>query len=158
MSDEKPAGRGIDRRKLIRTAGVTSLGVAGAMQLGALGFFLRPRVLYEPSKIYLLGAPGDFPVGMATFREKERVFIFNNTDGMHAISSVCTHLGCNVRHKQGKGFQCPCHGSNFTETGAVKSGPAPSGLEWYRLRVSRKGVLLVDKGDKVDPGFRLRLG
>lgn len=44
-----------------------------------------------------------------------------------AFDARCPHLGCAVRGAS-KLFICPCHGSLFDLTGAVKNGPATSGL------------------------------
>ena len=98
-----------------------------------------------------LGPPTDFPDGMK-FLPDERLFVFREGKTFHAISAVCTHLGCTVRaealpqpetmevggapmrvtHR----FACPCHGSKYTGDGRVVSGPAPKALAWYHLEVS----------------------
>lgn len=43
-----------------------------------------------------------------------------------ALNAVCTHLGCVVPwNKAENKFMCPCHGSQYSPTGAVVRGPAP---------------------------------
>ncbi|PXF47182.1 Cytochrome b6-f complex iron-sulfur subunit, chloroplastic [Gracilariopsis chorda] len=43
-----------------------------------------------------------------------------------ALNAVCTHLGCVVPwNKAENKFKCPCHGSQYSPTGAVVRGPAP---------------------------------
>ena len=117
--------------------------------------YLVPNVLYEPSRRFTVGRPEDFPLGTATFLPDRRLFVFNSADGFYAISSICTHLGCNVK-KGGPGFMCPCHGSQYDENGRVVHGPAPQSLAWYALTLPPRAQLLVDLDRRVGPDFRLR--
>ena len=49
---------------------------------------------------------------------------------LHAVSPVCTHLGCLVSFNTAeKSWDCPCHGSRFTIDGEVLQGPATEDLE-----------------------------
>jgi nitrite reductase/ring-hydroxylating ferredoxin subunit len=137
-----------------------AVGCAG-MAVATTGFaaatlrFLVPNVLYEPSRRFDIGSPSDFPSGSVTFLPDRRLYVFNEPDGFYAISSVCTHLGCNVR-RGGPGFECPCHGSKFDANGAVVHGPAPKPLAWYALSLSPRTELVVDLDQPVTPEFRLR--
>jgi cytochrome b6-f complex iron-sulfur subunit len=47
----------------------------------------------------------------------------------YALNAVCTHLGCVVPWNRAAGkFICPCHGSQYDNTGKVVRGPAPLSL------------------------------
>jgi Rieske Fe-S protein len=49
---------------------------------------------------------------------------------LHVVSSVCTHLGCQVEWNTAeKSWDCPCHGSRFGVDGEVLQGPAVRDLE-----------------------------
>jgi Rieske Fe-S protein len=56
----------------------------------------------------------------------ERLSVYRDPAGaLHAVSSVCTHLGCLVKFNATEtSWDCPCHGSRFGVDGAVLDGPA----------------------------------
>ncbi len=43
------------------------------------------------------------------------------------VLGLCTHLGC-VPNRTKEGWACPCHGSQFDNSGRVVRGPAPKNL------------------------------
>jgi len=135
--------------------GCAGLGAATAGFLAATFRYLVPNVLYEPSRRFAVGTPADFAPDSVTFLPDRRLFVFNSPDGFYCISSVCTHLGCNVK-RGGPGFECPCHGSRFDENGQVVHGPAPRSLAWFALSLSPHDQLVVDLDHAVNPEFRLR--
>lgn len=148
-----------ERADLVRRSmfaiGCAGIGAATAGFLAATLRFLVPNVLYEPSRRFDIGPPSNFPPGSATFLPDRRLYVFNETDGFYAISSICTHLGCNVK-RGGPGFECPCHGSQFDGNGRVVHGPAPKPLQWFALSLSPHAQLVVDEDQVVSPEFRLR--
>lgn len=82
------------------------------------------------------GQPVEVPVlridrdGWKISSERESVWVVKNNDSLTVFSPRCTHLGCAYHWDSTKKvFVCPCHGSVFSETGAVLSGPAPRPLD-----------------------------
>lgn len=160
------------RRSFLRRLGLGAVIAGLAGQGYALLRALVPNVLYEPPQRFKAGAPQSFPAGV-TFLEAQRVFIARGQDGFHAISAVCTHLGCTVKmlnlnqpkKVQIKGktveitqeFHCPCHGSKYYGEGTNYAGPAPRPLPWLKLDVAPDdGQLVVDLSQTVDHDFRLK--
>ncbi|MBP0645322.1 Rieske 2Fe-2S domain-containing protein, partial [Mycobacterium tuberculosis] len=48
---------------------------------------------------------------------------------LHAMSALCPHLKCVVQwNGHERTWDCPCHGSRFSATGALLEGPARQGL------------------------------
>jgi cytochrome b6-f complex iron-sulfur subunit len=160
----------IERRHLLRTlltgAGVAALGYQGVAMLRSLS----PNVSYGAPTVVKLGAPVEFPEGLR-FLRGQRLFVIRNGNRFHAISAVCTHLGCTVQAeisvegnatsidaKQTHRFVCPCHGSKYDGEGACTSGPAPRPLAWYHLAFAPDdGQLVVDLAKEVPHSFRLEL-
>jgi menaquinol-cytochrome c reductase iron-sulfur subunit len=163
----------LDRRDLLLKLG-TGAGIAALTgQAVASLRSLVPNVSYDAPTTVKLGSPGEYPDGLKYLPE-ERLFVFRHGNTFHAVSAVCTHLGCTVRAealsrpetKQVGGqalrlthrFLCPCHGSRYAGDGTNVSGPAPGPLAWYRLSFAPDdGQLVVDLADEVGRDFRLTL-
>ena len=144
----------VGRREFF-VVGSAAVGLATAGFVVSTFRYLVPTVLYEPPARFTIGPAGSFPTGSVTFLEDRRLFLFNGPDGFFTVSSVCTHLGCNVK-RVASGFECPCHGSRFDENGRVLHGPAPTPLSWFSLSLSPRGELIVDLERRVGPDFRLK--
>jgi glycine/D-amino acid oxidase-like deaminating enzyme/nitrite reductase/ring-hydroxylating ferredoxin subunit len=63
-------------------------------------------------------------------RNGAKVAAYREADGTVTLrSAICTHMGCTVGWNTAeRTWDCPCHGSRFTPTGAVISGPAEAPL------------------------------
>lgn len=58
----------------------------------------------------------------------------DHAGALHALSAVCTHLGCTVEFNPDKStWDCPCHGSRFSLEGSPIRGPATTPLEQRTL-------------------------
>jgi cytochrome b6-f complex iron-sulfur subunit len=66
-----------------------------------------------------------------------------------ALYQKCVHLGCRVPFcKQSQWFECPCHGSKYNGAGEYQLGPAPRGMDRFRLSLEGDTVL-VDTSERV---------
>jgi len=74
------------------------------------------------------------------------IVIRTSSAGFVALSSTCTHAGCQVGYSSSNAvIVCPCHGGMYNpSTGAVISGPPPSPLTVYS--VTRASNTLTIKG------------
>ncbi|MCU0790320.1 MAG: Rieske 2Fe-2S domain-containing protein, partial [Nitratireductor sp.] len=88
---------------------------------------IADRVLEGKAKELKDISPGDAAVITA---KGEQIAVCRRSDGsFHALSAVCTHMGCIVDWNQvDRTWDCPCHGSRFTAEGEVLAGPAVSPL------------------------------
>jgi len=141
----------MERRTFLTALGWIGLGLSGFIGLIGNLFYLKPAVNYGPAMRFRVGKPEEFKEGIKELFEDERVVVVREREGFAAISLTCTHLGCTVRTSDA-GFECPCHGSQFDNDGAVTGGPAPSSLPWYQVSIAPNGELEVDKSVKLSPG------
>ncbi len=87
---------------------------------------IRDRVAVRGSDLPEL-EPGE---GRVVELGGEKLAVHRDGSGdVHAVSAVCTHLGCIVEwNGQEETSDCPCHGSRFDHAGAVLQGPATEDL------------------------------
>ena len=99
-------------------------------------YMVRDRMI-GPSTRHLRG----IPKGEGRLVELDgRVLAASRDDHgrLTLLSSECTHLGCRVQWNEvERTWDCPCHGSRFTDTGEVLAGPAEKNLE----RVTREAAV-----------------
>jgi len=53
-----------------------------------------------------------------------------------ALQAICTHQACTISGQAGGAFVCPCHGSEFSASGQVLSGPARVALPRYKAQLT----------------------
>src|SRR5581483_3451375 len=123
--------------------------------------FLFPNVLSEPPSTFKAGYIANYEENKVDDRFKEvgswviRARDERGREIIYALSTICTHLGCNPNWLEGeKKFKCPCHGSGFKMSGVNFEGPAPRPLERYAIRKTEDGQVVVDKSRK----FQRELG
>ena len=138
MSESQPLTGELNRRSVLRGAGVFALGgVAGAVvtagrddpadsaNANAYGYD-------EPAagSGSALAAMDDIPSGGGLVLADAKVVLTKADDGtVRAFSSICTHQGCPVSEVADGRISCPCHGSEFdANTGEVVKGPASRSL------------------------------
>jgi cytochrome b6-f complex iron-sulfur subunit len=140
--DGRPATTGggrITRRDLLKI----SLGLSGLVAFQGLRRFLSyesappmvTRAVLEEPVLYAVGSLSPVP--------EIHAWLGRDTAGFYALSGVCTHLGCLVR-QEGDQLVCPCHGSRFTQDGAVLQGPAAQSLRHVEVMLSADNRLVVD--------------
>ncbi len=112
-----------------------------------------PSLMPGKSGKFKIGRREDFPPGSVKYYQDQQTYVFADTEGIFAISAVCTHLGCIVS-KDEKKFICPCHGSYYDLSGKVLQGPAPKNLQWYHIQELASGRLVVERGKHVKPGTK----
>ena len=69
--------------------------------------------------------------GMVLVSQRSVLVVRVSATQYQALSSVCTHQACTVSSFDGAKLTCPCHGSQFSTSGAVTKGPAASALRAF---------------------------
>jgi cytochrome b6-f complex iron-sulfur subunit len=152
----EPKKESMDRRRFFVIVGNSAVGLVTAGSLGMAYDFLSPKVLLEISSRFRAGTPETIPPDTMVYDAEHRVFVFRDTQGyFYAISANCTHLGCTANwkaegvpgHEEGV-IACPCHGSIFSKTGNVITGPAPRAMDRFRMYIE-DNKLFVDTNETV---------
>jgi glycine/D-amino acid oxidase-like deaminating enzyme/nitrite reductase/ring-hydroxylating ferredoxin subunit len=91
-----------------------NVSVAAHLVGGYLGSKAKSYDELKPGEAAILKIDGD---NVAAYRDEG--------GAIHAVSAVCTHMGCLVGWNQtDRTWDCPCHGSRFELSGEVIHGPA----------------------------------
>jgi cytochrome b6-f complex iron-sulfur subunit len=120
------------------------LGVIGAAWAGWVAqgiIFPAQRATTGQIKLAL----NEVPVGgvkQITYEGKPAM-VLRSSEGVTAVSMICTHLGCAVQWQEGKQqFYCPCHDGIFDRDGDVLSGPPPMPLESLMVKVTGNEIVI----------------
>jgi cytochrome b6-f complex iron-sulfur subunit len=149
----------VPRRAFLSWVGVAWTAFAASMvaTASATGRFMFPNVLFEPPASFKAGFPDELQPGKVDERFKQRfgVWLVKDVDpvtgenGIYALSTVCTHLGCTPDWlESAQKYKCPCHGSGYYKNGINFEGPTPRPLERFAISLADDGQILVDKNTK----------
>ncbi|NJL90481.1 MAG: cytochrome b6-f complex iron-sulfur subunit [Coleofasciculaceae cyanobacterium SM2_1_6] len=75
----------------------------------------------------------------------------DKTIASYGLNAVCTHLGCVVPWNGSENkFICPCHGSQYDNTGKVVRGPAPLSLALANATVTDSDTIALTPWTETD--------
>jgi len=141
------------RRSFIGKLAASLAAFAGALFGVSYLRQFSPKAIGQQKRVKI-GSLSDFPVDTYTYIEDQKIFVYRDHEAIKSVSAVCTHLGCTVQRTT-DGFECPCHGSCYSDTGKVLSGPAPTSGSWYKVEKGPGGKIIVDLDTTVDPNNKL---
>lgn len=102
-----------------------------------LRYIIPPKQVELGANLVLAGHVGDLKRNSGKifrFGSKPALLILTSDDTYHALSAVCTHLGCTVQYRPDlQEVWCPCHNGVYALNGANISGPPPRPLEKFEV-------------------------
>lgn len=127
-----------DRRQFLRT----SVHVCGVATLAFGGYVVArfltplPEGLGE-QEVEIRDEELQRGTAVQVLHKGKPVLVLRDADGkLHALSAVCTHLGCLVKWSTERQLvECPCHNASFGLDGTVLGGPAPEPLPQVTIGV-----------------------
>jgi cytochrome b6-f complex iron-sulfur subunit len=154
----------VSRRDFFRDSLLVSLMVFGAAFGGATLAFMWPNLRGGFGSLINAGSLNDIKTQLQQTQQPVyfgagRFYIvgYNGTptpdadyaalgvteQGIMPLYQRCVHLGCRVPFcTSSKWFECPCHGSKYSGAGEYKLGPAPRGMDRFKISISGDTVMV----------------
>ena len=140
---------GASRREILRLGAVAAASACGGC---AIFGSRKADVTTEPvqgvirltreQSAAMLAIEGGTLVQPAGLHDKILV-VHLNDNTLHAVSAICTHMGCTVAYNKDMGhLACPCHGSQYALDGSVIRGPAKQPLKRYDVTTESGQILI----------------
>lgn len=97
-------------------------------------------------KIFFINVPAAMSLVLGTGEQ-----VNDPGDQVLALYRKCPHLGCQVPQLCAASlwFECLCHGSKYTILGEKRDGPAPRGMDRFKVFL-RDGQYVIDSGLRTD--------
>lgn len=152
MEDEVEEHKNISRRDAMKVAISLIGGLIGtALGIPAIAYILGPALKKEEANWIRVSSLSTIELDTPTLlkprivrqdgwiEEEEEVGVYVLTEdgrNYHAMSNICTHLGCRVRWiAEREQFFSPCHNGVFDKHGYVVSGPPPRPLDEFETKI-----------------------
>ena len=142
----------VSRRNFMKMAISAIGGLIGAgFGIPAIAYIIGPALKSEQADWIRIGSLSTIELGTPMlFKstvirqngwmvEEEEVGVYVLTEdgrNYHAMSNICTHLGCRIRWiAEREKFFSPCHNGVFDKHGYVVSGPPPRPLDEFETKI-----------------------
>ncbi len=134
------------RRSFLDSFATALAAVVAGSAIGVAGLFANPpdRRADGADELDVASMADLRERGFATFRfGSEPGIVVLDSGRLHALSLICTHLGCLVEWSADRRqLVCPCHRAAFDLGGNVLEGPAPRPLRAFDASVQGERVLV----------------
>jgi cytochrome b6-f complex iron-sulfur subunit len=142
----------LSRRCFLQVLAASAAGSAGALACSAGNNGGDPEAFGDVSA----GNVSALQVGTGKTVPGAPAFICRDNNGLYAMTSTCTHAGCDMASNSTLTslIQCDCHGSQFDLNGNVTRGPASSPLTHFAVTLASDGTITVHGATKVAASTR----
>lgn len=132
------------RRNFIR-----QLSGAGLLTCCGISWYSCANIRY----IYLSGELAELKINKSDFGEHSFIIVKHDKllaplyltktekQNYHALQMFCTHKGCEVRPVSNY-LLCPCHGSEFSNSGMPTKPPATEPLKQYPIKTDETYIYI----------------
>ena len=69
------------------------------------------------------------------------IYVYKNGNSYQVSLMLCTHKQCEL-NVTGVTLSCPCHGAEFSSTGALLQGPAETDLQNFKVSIENKKIII----------------
>lgn len=127
---------------LLAIAGVTGCGGGGPTSPSASSSPLSAVSATVAGRAVTVSIGASSPLAsvgsMAIVQTSLGNFLLTRTGAttVSVLTATCTHEGCTITGFSGSNFVCPCHGSTFTASGSVVTGPANRSLQQFNAQLT----------------------
>ena len=149
----------ISRRDAMKIAISLIGGLIGtALGIPAIAYILGPALRKDEANWIRVSSLSTIELGTPTLLkprierqngwivDEEEVGVYVLTEdgrNYHALSNICTHLGCRVRWiAEREQFFSPCHNGVFDKHGYVVSGPPPRPLDEFETKIEDDNLFI----------------
>ena len=152
MEDGMENHEKVSRRDVMKVA-ISLIGglIGAALGFPAIAYLIGPALKTDQANWIRVSSLSTIELGTPTLfkprvtrqngwvAEEEEVGVYVLTEdgrNYHALSHICTHLGCRVRWiAEREQFLSPCHNGVFDKYGYVVSGPPPRPLDEFVTKI-----------------------
>ena len=132
--------------------------IGTALGIPAIAYIIGPALKTDQSNWIRVSSLSSIELGTPTLLkpkvtsqngwivDEEEVGVYVLTEdgrNYHALSNICTHLGCRVRWiAEREQFFSPCHNGVFDKHGYVVSGPPPRPLDEFETKIEDDNLFI----------------
>lgn len=147
LEESRQKGEGVSRRKFLKAVAVSSGAIAAGSLLAGCAGQSAPTGgitldLTKPENNALTVNGGTLAIDANNLDSQGLLLVRAEAGDVKVYSRRCTHAGCTVGGFENGVARCPCHGSQFDQSGKVIQGPAGAPLKDYQSVLSGSTVTI----------------